>query len=79
MIHVDHKGVTIAIHDSPLTNLLMQIDEKALEQAEVVTDLGYLFSALYEQFGKGETATLIELALKHADYMKLSDAPTENN
>lgn len=67
MIRVEQNKVEVGMVDTPLSQLIISINKDLAIRAEVTTDLYYLFATLNKEFGKGETAMIIEHALKEAN------------
>lgn len=64
MITIDRGTVNIAYEDTENNRLLEKTNKRALELAIIDTDLSCLFATLISEYGKGKTATIIEVALK---------------
>ena len=67
MINIMRDHVSIGVVQTPLTEYLSQLDNGSLLRAEMTSDLNYLFGVMFKEFGKADTAQIIEMALKDAD------------
>lgn len=66
MIKVENGRIEVSIAKTPLTELFAKVDMKVVEKAAVQSDLTYLWMGLIEEFGKNETAGIIQESLNEA-------------
>ena len=66
MIKVENGRIEVSIAKTPLIELFAKVDMKVVEKAAVQSDLTYLWMGLIEEFGKNETAGIIQESLNEA-------------